>query len=372
MRASSTTPALYLDPPSHHFLNDRLFDAETNPYTGENILAPYIALRDHFVSRGVSVHTADRLLADPDAPSGIYVSFGRTEDIKRLVRRKDVVLSAFFALECPIVEPRLYESLPELAPHFRRILSWSDAPSLERFTGTPIVVEHFSWPQSFDRVHDGLWDNRDRKFLVMINSNKLPRLYWQELYTQRLAAVAFFHQFGEIDLYGPNWGRMPNRVGRTWVPTTAFRIQQQLWKVKQRIRPNPLYRAAAQAHRGRTRSKARTLGSYRFAICFENMVLKGWMTEKIFDCFYAGTVPVYWGAPDVLDWVPADCFIDMRQFSGFAELRDHLHSLTTADVDNYREAARAYVASPRFDPFRKGAFVDLFRRIFHEDTGISA
>ena len=45
------------------------------------------------------------------------------------------------------------------------------------------------------------------------------------------------------------------------------------------------------------------------------------MTEKLFDCFFSGTVPVYWGAPDVFDWVPADCFIDMRQFTDFAQLR---------------------------------------------------
>lgn len=37
-----------------------------------------------------------------------------------------------------------------------------------------------------------------------------------------------------------------------------------------------------------------------------------------------------WGAPDVLDRVPAECFIDMRMFKGFGKLRTFLHALTAA------------------------------------------
>ena len=47
------------------------------------------------------------------------------------------------------------------------------------------------------------------------------------------------------------------------------------------------------------------------------MVLERWITEKIFDCFYAGTIPVYLGAPDVARWLPPECFIDMRRFGGY-------------------------------------------------------
>ena len=96
------------------------------------------------------------------------------------------------------------------------------------------------------------------------------------------------------------------------------------------------------------------------------------MTEKLFDCFFAGTVPIYWGAPDVHEWVPAECFIDMRQFRDFAELRRFLHALAPADEQRYRETARDYLASERFDPFRLGAFVDLVAGIISADTGVEA
>jgi hypothetical protein len=95
------------------------------------------------------------------------------------------------------------------------------------------------------------------------------------------------------------------------------------------------------------------------------------MTEKMFDCFFAGTIPVYWGAPDVLDWVPAECFVDMRQFRDFDELRLFLRSITPSEEQGYREAAREYLASDRFTPFRLQTWVDRFARIVSQDTGLT-
>jgi hypothetical protein len=93
------------------------------------------------------------------------------------------------------------------------------------------------------------------------------------------------------------------------------------------------------------------------------------MTEKLFDCFFVGTVPVYWGPPDTLDWVPPECFIDMRQFASFDELRAFLKALSATDEQRYREAARAYLESPRFDAFRRRTFAELIARIVRADAG---
>jgi hypothetical protein len=370
--------AVYFDPPTRHLFGDRLFERESNPYAGDSILAPFAAVHDRLVAAGITVHTADLLPDRPDGRQNIVISYGTpyrmpsqaTTRYRALARRTDVRLSAFFAMECPVVEPGMYAELPALHQLFRRVLSWSDSPSLLPFTGAPVPVERFWWPQSFDGVHEQLWQRQDRKFLVMMNANKLPRLYEQELYTERLRAVEYFHQFGEIDLYGRNWDRAPARVGKTRVPTIMRRAGERAWELRQRIAPDPLYTAAAAATRGPARSKSETFAQYRFALCFENSVLKGWMTEKLFDCFFTGTVPVYWGAPDILEWVPADCFIDRREFRDHAQLRSFLHALTPAQVQGYREAARAYLASPQYAPFRLETWVDLHARIIHADTGV--
>ncbi len=369
--------AVFFDPATHHQLRNRLFEEESNPYAGDNILAPYVAVYERLTGLGFPVKTADLLPERPDGRRHIVISFGTpdrfvADSVRRyreLARRSDVTLSAFFAMECPVVEPTMFEALPALQTCFKRILSWSDTEALLPFTHTPVRVEHYCWPQSFGAVHEHLWAQGDRKFLIMMNANKLPRLYVQELYTARLRAVQFFHQFGEIDLYGRNWDRMPARVGKVRTPATFRRLVADAWQVKQRVWPDPLYAAMAAASRGPARSKSATLAQYRFALCFENSILKGWMTEKLFDCFFAGTVPVYWGAPDVLDWVPAECFIDMRQFRDLAELRRFLHAVTPDQERGYREAARAYLASDRFTPFRVEAFVNLIERMVLTDAG---
>jgi hypothetical protein len=281
-------------------------------------------------------------------------------------------LSAFFAMECPIVDPVMYRELKQGQHFFKRVYSWSDSASLERFVAGSLRCLPFRWPQAFDTVHEPIWSRAERKFLVMINGNKLPALSWQELYTERLRAVEFFGSTGEIDLYGIGWDGPPFRVGpRMWLPNVVRRAQRRLAGWWQHVRPDPLLAAARRAYRGPTPSKAETLGQYKFALCFENMILPGWLTEKIFDCFFAGTVPVYWGAPDIEKYVPGQCFIDIRRFSGYAELRDHLRSLSVADLRRYKENARDYLNSPEFYPSSTAAFVELFVRMIEEDVAAS-
>lgn len=61
-------------------------------------------------------------------------------------------------------------------------------------------------------------------------------------------------------------------------------------------------------YRGFVSSKVDLLRRYRFCLVMENQRQNGYITEKLFDCFPAGTVPIYWGAPDIheypgLEWV---------------------------------------------------------------------
>lgn len=334
---------LYIDPPSHHFLGDRLFILEDNRPVGDQMNAPYVYLREQFASEGIAIHTADLLCqAPPSTGRNVYVSMGYLKNYEKIVKRSDTVASAFFALECPIVEPSLYRALNRVQRDFKRIYSWSDSASLEPFVGSRLRLESMCWPQSFDRVHEAVWDQPRHKFMVMINSNKLPRLYVQELYTERQKAVEYFSRTNEIELYGPGWNDPSSRVGKTWVPATVRRIQREIIRRWHWIRPDPLLEAARRVYRGRANTKAETLGQYTFALCFENMILTGWITEKIFDCFFAGTVPIYWGAPNITDRIPAECFIDMRQFSNYQDLRAYLKSLDEQTIRTYRQHARDF------------------------------
>lgn len=370
VHANEQSIALYIDPPSHHFLGNKLFDDQQVRFGGDNILAPYLHLRKRLTERGVGVQTADYLPDDTRGAKCVYVSMGRLENYRRLAKRGDVTLSAFFAMECPIVEPSLYRALKDAQGYFKRIFSWSDSASLERFVGARLNCEPFLWPQSYNEVHEPLWNITDRKFLVMINANKLPRIFWQELYTERMRAIEFFSRTGEIDLYGVGWDRPSRQMGKTWMPFTFRKMGFWLIEQWQRVRPNPLLVAARRVYKGRAQSKSETLSQYTFALCFENMILKGWITEKIFDCFFAGTVPIYWGEPTIEQHIPAECFIDRRQFADYNELSRYLKALTEKDICRFKDNAREFLASPQFAPFSKEIFAERFARIIEADTGV--
>jgi hypothetical protein len=60
----------------------------------------------------------------------------------------------------------------------------------------------------------------------------------------------------------------------------------------------------------------------------------------------------------------------MRQFNDFADLRAFLKAIEPAAEQRYRDAAREYVGSSRFTPFRPGTFADLVVRTVSADTGM--
>jgi len=66
-------------------------------------------------------------------------------------------------------------------------------------------------------------------------------------------------------------------------------------------------------YRGLSVSKLATLRRYSHAIVFENQRQPGYITEKLLDCLVAGTVPIYWGAPDVRESVPAGALIEFER-----------------------------------------------------------
>jgi hypothetical protein len=41
------------------------------------------------------------------------------------------------------------------------------------------------------------------------------------------------------------------------------------------------------------------LADYRYSIIVENEKSRGWFTEKLIDCLSVGTIPIYWGDPDL-------------------------------------------------------------------------
>lgn len=63
----------------------------------------------------------------------------------------------------------------------------------------------------------------------------------------------------------------------------------------------------------------------------------GYITEKIWDSFKAKTLPVYWGASNIEEYVPKNCFIDYRDFLDFEKLFIFLSNITESEYNIYIE-----------------------------------
>jgi hypothetical protein len=94
---------------------------------------------------------------------------------------------------------------------------------------------------------------------------------------------------------------------------------------------------------GRVADKMKFVSDYRFNIAFENTETDGYITEKLVEPLLAGTIPIYWGAPDVLRDFDARCFVHARDFEDLDALADFVIAL---DSDPKRQLE--YLNAPVF------------------------
>ena len=180
----------------------------------------------------------------------------------------------------------------------------------------------------------------------------------QELYGERVAAIRWFerHHPEDFDLYGIGWDEM--RI--SGIPLVS-RLNRVGW-LKQLLAPK------FPSWRGQVVRKRDVMGRYRFAICYENVKdVPGYITEKIFDAFFAGSVPVYRGADNITDHIPAECFIDVRLFPDYTALYDHMNFMSNERYLGYLTNIEAFLQSPQAYPFSCDYFANTILTEFSRD-----
>lgn len=86
------------------------------------------------------------------------------------------------------------------------------------------------------------------------------------------------------------------------------------------------------------------LAPYRFSIAMENAVLDNYFTEKILNCFAVGTIPIYYGAPNIGDYFNMDGIVMLDHTKGLGVLdeldEDYYNSRADAIQDNLERAQK--------------------------------
>jgi hypothetical protein len=240
------------------------------------------------------------------------------------------------AMESEVIKPSNFDLT--LHENFNKIFTWHDG----LVDGKKYIKINFShlFP---DNIKKGL--GHKEKLCTLIAGNKRVN-HPLELYSKRIEAIRWFekHYPDQFDLYGIGWDsyRHSNRY------------------INYLLRRTGLYRmfsVAYPSYKGKVDSKKPVLEKYRFAICYENARdIPGYITEKIFDCFFAGCVPVYWGANNITDHIPENCFIDKRKFSTYEILYNYMSNMSDDEYLGYQKSIEFFLKSEQADPFRAERF----------------
>lgn len=309
------------------YYKNNIFDL-SSPHNRDDSYYPYFLLKQEMSARGLQLNTYDYLdkttaggedfaLLFSDIPRDINVYLGKFPHINKylLINESEVII------------PRNWDL--ELHKNFRKIFTWND----------DLIDNHKYFKSNFaNRFPSSVPKDLGvkSKLCTLIAFNKKSR-HPLELYSKREEAIRWFeiNHPDDFDLYGIGWDEYT---------FSGPRLIRMLNRIK------PLKRIFAHkyiTYRGRVERKYDILRRYKFSICYENVRdLTGWITEKIFDCFFAGCIPVYWGAGNVTTHIPEDCFIDKRKFPTYEALYDFMTAMNDSTYLNYLDRIDAYLRSP--------------------------
>lgn len=78
-------------------------------------------------------------------------------------------------------------------------------------------------------------------------------------------------------------------------------------------------------------SKRLYCSRFKFAIAYENMDLPGYMTEKLTDCYFSNTVPIYYGSRGDISPFPHDSIICAHDFESMDALIEYVKEVDQDD-----------------------------------------
>ena len=325
-------------------LTDNIIFNYTHVANRDNCFAPYVLMRERFASLSVMLNTIDK--SDTNA-----LTFEIHQDVQSVSVSEINYLLMFETMFVRCENGDVGEWAK-----YKKIFTWND----DLVDGIRFVKLNFPNPI---HVHsaDG-FVTRDR-FCCLIAGNKtLATEDERNLYPERVKAIRWFEQYApqDFDLYGVDWN-LPvlHRGVLGKVERYLLRYSARFFK----LQPFPSYR-------GKVEHKRDVLTRTRFSICYENVRdLPGYITEKIFDCFFSGCVPVYWGAENIAEYIPLDCFIDRREFQDTAAVYASLKAMTEQEFVGYQQRIAAFLRSDAAYPFSSEYFAETIVNTIVHDLG---
>ena len=131
-----------------------------------------------------------------------------------------------------------------------------------------------------------------KNILIRLRYYKIKYYFDLSLHKYRVDIFHFFCSKNTLDLYGYGWNR--KNIFPHIYSLKLFDIKNM--------------------YIGEIGNKIEVLKNYKFSLIIENASTNNYLTEKIFQCFAAKVVPVYYGAINVERFIPPGSFINLRSF----------------------------------------------------------
>ena len=341
---------------------DRLFDTSCT-LNRDHSLRVWHEFREDGAHLGWDVRTADSDAGGFHAYLVLDPSPGKIRTLRRDLLRRAVV--QFF--EPPSVCPEQYEPehLDLLASHCRVVYCCNHGVcSTHGFRERPWYVDLY--PSRQERVLPA----RDRRGICLIATNRFSRHPESQLDLRLSLArtIAEDPEFRtQFDLYGTGWltgtgllrKHLPRSAGgrRTLMDKILLRLERRI----------PGNGVLGSVYRGPVRAKADVLSTARFNLIVENMFWDGYVTEKLFDALQFGGIPIYFGASDVEDAVPAGVFLNGRRFSEPMDAIRSALSLSERELDRMILAGQDWLHSADFQSrFGRRAYIETLLKDISE------
>jgi hypothetical protein len=301
-------------------------------------------------------------------------------------------------LDLPPTRGEFEQIRSRLRPHTPIVLQIFESPAITPFGLVPANREHLSAvvtyefldtsPASSEHFHYRLpvpivWPFKnpafsERKGLLMCYSNRVSGCWairqrgpaGLPFFGRMLAGwncpVSLLRELSRGDLYHER--RAIAREAERYMPD-VLDIFGAGWNGEQiswcRLYPNRPYRCW---HIEPKDSKEVMCAEYRFVLAYENFRgCRGYVSEKIFDAWQGGSVPVYLGEERIAELVPREAFVDARNFRTRRELLTYLQSCPESEWREMREAGQKFLRSAAFRSFTDEAFAqrmtDVLRNI---------
>ncbi|MFH1905709.1 MAG: glycosyltransferase family 10 [bacterium] len=315
---------------SSFYLNNRQFDIYDKVTNSNDGIYGFYLLKKKFKEKCIDLSTQD--INSPQESQ--FVIYSEMPKIRDIVCGKELYLLLF---ESEVIRPENWGI--ENHKYFKKIFTWNDQFIDNKKYFKINVANRIPTDLNFDI-------NKKTKFCTMIAGHKFV-FHPLELYTERVKAIRWFEQNHpeDFDLYGMGWDK--------------YYFNGQLSRLNRFDALTKLLRPRYPSYKGRVESKREVYKKYKFAICYENAgKIPGYITEKIFDCFFAGCVPIYLGASNVTEHITANTFIDKRNFKTYEELYNYLKNMPDKEYIDYLDAIKDFIKSDKIYPFSAECFAD--------------